>query len=70
MVPVATIASEPRGVKAEHSADLPGAQSGDQSVETRPVDSTTRRSAEIVVDDLDIGLVRCLASWPIALTGC
>ena len=55
MVPVAAIAREPRGIEAEHSADLPGAQSGDQSVEPRPVDSATRRSAEIVVNDLDGG---------------
>ena len=55
MVPVAAIASEPRGIEAEYSANLPGAKSGDQSVETRPVDSATRRSAKIVVDDLDVG---------------
>jgi hypothetical protein len=55
MVPVAAIASETRGVEAEHSTDLPGAQSRDQSVETWSVDSATRRSAEIVVDDLDVG---------------
>jgi hypothetical protein len=33
MVPIAAIASEPRGVEAEHSADLPGAQGGDQPIE-------------------------------------
>jgi len=53
-VPVAAIACEPRRFEAEHCADLPGAQSGDQSIKTWSVDSTTRRSAEIVVDDLDV----------------
>jgi hypothetical protein len=54
-MPVTAIASKPRGIKAERSAHLPGAQSGDQSVKTRSIDCATRRSAEIVVDDLDVG---------------
>jgi hypothetical protein len=55
MVPVAAIASEPRGVEAKHSTDLPSAQSRDQSIEARPVHSATRRSAKIVVNDLHVG---------------
>ena len=42
MMPITSIASEPRGIETKNGADLPGAQSGDQSVETRPVDRTTR----------------------------
>jgi hypothetical protein len=53
MMPVAAVPSEPRGIEAEYSADLAGAQRGDQSVEAGPVDSAARGTAEIVVDDLD-----------------
>ena len=53
-MPVAAIASEPRGIEAEHSSDLPGAQSRDQAVEAWSVDSATRRPPKIVVDDLDV----------------
>jgi len=42
MVPVAAVAGEPRGIEAEHGANLPGTQGGDQSVEPRPLDSATR----------------------------
>jgi hypothetical protein len=55
MVPVAAVPSEPRGIEAEHGADLPGTQSCDQSVETWSINRTTRRSAEIIVDDLHVG---------------
>jgi hypothetical protein len=54
MMPVAAIASEPRGIEAEHSSDLPDAQSRDQAVEAWSVDSATRRPPKIVVDDLDV----------------
>jgi len=55
MVPVAAITGEPRGIKAEHSANLSGAQSGNQAVEAGSLDSATCGATEIVVDYFDIG---------------
>src|SRR5258707_6591312 len=52
MMPVAAIASEPRGIEAEHSSDLPGAQRRDQAVEAWSVDSATRRPPKYFVDNL------------------
>ena len=54
-MPVAAIACEPRGIEAQHRANLPGAQGGDQAIEAGPLDGATRRATEIVVDDLDVG---------------
>src|SRR5262245_4580517 len=55
MMPVAAIAGETRGIETQHGTDLPGAQGGDETIETGPPDGATRRPAEIVVDDLNIG---------------
>jgi hypothetical protein len=55
MVPVAAIAREPRGIEAEHSADLPGAQGGDQAIEAGPFDGATRGATKIVVNHVDVG---------------
>jgi hypothetical protein len=55
MVPVAAIAREPRGIEAEHSADLPGAQGGDQAFEAGPFDGATRGATKIVVNHVDVG---------------
>ena len=43
MMPVAAIAREPRGIEAEHRADLAGAQRGDQAIEAGPLDGAARR---------------------------
>src|SRR5438552_13546399 len=55
MMPITSIAREPRGIKAEHSADLSGAQRGHQAIEARAFDGATCSSTEIVVDHFDIG---------------
>jgi hypothetical protein len=55
MVPVTAITGEPRGIKAEHSANLSGAQRGNQAIEAGSLDGATCGATEIVVDYFDIG---------------
>jgi hypothetical protein len=54
MMPVTAIAGETGGVKAKHRADLAGAESGDQLLETRARHGSARGTAQVVVDNLDI----------------
>ena len=54
MVPVAAVAREPRGIEAQHGADLARAKPADQPVKARSGDRPAGRSAHIVVDDLDV----------------
>ena len=54
MMPVPAIAGEAGGVKAKHGADLSGAEPGDELLEARACHGAAGRTAEIVVDDLDI----------------
>ena len=55
MMPIAAIASEPRGIEAEHRAHLSGAERCNQALEAGPLDGAARRAPEVVVDDLDGG---------------
>ena len=54
VVPVATVASKPRGVEAQHGADFAGAQPRDEPIEARPGHHAAGGAAEVVVDDLDL----------------
>jgi hypothetical protein len=54
MMPVSAIAGEAGGVEAKHGADVPGAEPGDEFLEARACHGAAGRTAEIVVDDLDI----------------
>ena len=50
-----TESGEPRGIEAEHSADLPSAQGSDQAIKAGPFDGAARGAAKIVVNHFDIG---------------
>ncbi|KEC70757.1 hypothetical protein RLPCCGM1_p0531 [Rhizobium leguminosarum bv. phaseoli CCGM1] len=54
MMPVAPVAREPRRIEAQDSPDLASAEPGDQTVEAGPRYRSTRRSPEIVIDNLDV----------------
>jgi hypothetical protein len=54
MVPVAAVAREPRRIKAQDRADLPGAKCRDQTVKARALDGAACCAPKIVVDDLDV----------------
>jgi hypothetical protein len=54
MMPVSAIAGEAGGVEAKHGADLAGAEPGDELLEARACYGAAGRTAEVVVDDLDI----------------
>jgi hypothetical protein len=54
MMPVPAVAGEAGGVEAKHSADLAGAEPGDELLEARARYGAAGRTAEVVVDDLDI----------------
>lgn len=53
MMPVPAIARQPRGIKAQHCANLARAQGGDELLEPGPGHHATRGTPELVVDDLD-----------------
>src|SRR3954447_1620007 len=54
MVPIAAVTSEPRGVEAQHSANLSGTQPCNQLFEAGPRHHPTGGPAEIVIDHLDV----------------
>src|SRR5580704_5502108 len=51
-VPVAAVASQPRRFDRKYGTDAASADRGQQTLEARPIDPTTR-AAKIIVDDLD-----------------
>jgi hypothetical protein len=53
MMPVPAIAGQTGRLDTEHSANLAGADFGDQAVESRTVHLSGARAAEIFVDDRD-----------------
>ena len=55
MVPVPAVARDPRSLETKHGSNVPGAQPGDEALETGPRNGTVRRQALIVVDDFDPG---------------
>ncbi len=55
MMPISSIAREPRGVETKHRANLSGAQSGNKAIEAGSFDGATCSTTEIVVDHFDIG---------------
>src|SRR5207253_10081247 len=55
MMPITSIAREPRGVETKHRANLSGAQGGNQTIKAGSLDGATCGATEIVVDDFDIG---------------
>src|SRR5215469_7219080 len=54
VMPIAPVAREPRGVEAQHGADLSGAQPGDEPVEAGARRRAAGGTAEIVVDHFDV----------------
>ena len=54
VMPVASVAGEARCVEAQHGSDFAGTQPGDQAFEARARHRPACRSAEIVVDHLDL----------------
>ena len=54
MMPVPAIAGETGGIEAKHGADLAGAKPGNELLEARARHGAAGRTAEVVVDDLDI----------------
>lgn len=52
-MPVPAVAGQPRGVEAEHRANLASAKRGDELLEAGARDHAARRPAEIVIDHLD-----------------
>ncbi len=54
VMPVAAIARQPRGVKAQHGADLAGAQPGDEPIKPRPGHHATGGPTEVIVDNFDV----------------
>ena len=54
MMPVAAVAGEPRGIEAQHGADLSGAKPGDQTFKARPCHRAAGGSSEIIIDHLDL----------------
>ena len=53
-MPVPTVAGETGGIGAKHSADLAGAEPGDEFLEAGARHGSARGAAEIVVDHRDI----------------
>jgi len=53
VMPVPAVARQPRGVEAEHRADLAGAKRSDELLKTRPCDHAAGGPAQVVVDHLD-----------------
>ena len=53
VMPVAAVASQTRGVRAQHGADFPGAQPRDEPIEAGAFDRAAGRTTQVVVDDLD-----------------
>jgi hypothetical protein len=54
MMPVPAVTGETGGVEANDSADLTGAEAGDELLETRARYGSAGGSSKVVVDDLDI----------------
>ncbi len=55
MVPVPAVARDPRSLETKHRSNVPGAQPGDEALETGPRDGAVGRQALIVVYDFDPG---------------
>jgi hypothetical protein len=55
MMPITSIAREPRGIETKHRTNLSGAQGGNEAIEAGSLDGATRSTTEIVVDHFDIG---------------
>ena len=53
-MPIPTVTGETGRIETKNGADLAGAEAGDESLEARARHGSAGRSAEIVVDDLDI----------------
>ena len=53
-MPIAAVAREPRGVKAEHGTDLSGAQPGDEPIEAGSRRRAAGGTAEVVIDHFDV----------------
>jgi len=53
-MPIASVARAPRGVDAQHGADLSGAQPGDEPVEAGARRRAAGGTAEVVVDHFDV----------------
>ena len=53
MVPVASIAREPRGIQAQHGSNVPGAQGSHEPLEARSGHHAAGGLTQIVIDDLD-----------------
>ncbi|SEF11404.1 hypothetical protein SAMN02787142_8256 [Burkholderia sp. WP9] len=54
MMPVSTVARQTRSIQTQHRSDLSGTKPPDESLETRPGHRSARRTAQVVVDDLDV----------------
>jgi hypothetical protein len=54
MMPIPAVTGETGGVEAKHSTNLAGTESGDELVEARARHGSAGRTAQIIVDDLDI----------------
>ncbi len=54
MMPVPAVTGETGGVEAKYGTDLAGTEPGDELVEARARHGSAGRTAQIVVDDLDI----------------
>jgi hypothetical protein len=58
-MPVTPIASELRGVEAQHGADLAGAEPCNQTFEARTCHRATGGAPEIIIDHLDLPEATC-----------
>ena len=54
MMPITSIAREPRGIETKHRANLSGAQGGNKAIEAGSLDGAACSTTEIVVDHFDI----------------
>ena len=54
VVPIASIAGKPGGIKAQHRAHFSGAEPSHQSIETGSCHGAARRAAQIVVNHFDV----------------
>jgi hypothetical protein len=54
MMPVSTVARQPRSIKAYHCADISSANGSDQPLEARSVHRATGRTPEIIVNYFNV----------------
>ena len=54
MMPVSTVARQPRSIQAQHCADISSADGSDEPLEARSVYRATRRTPEIVVNYINV----------------